>query len=158
MGASLAFYSILSLAPLLILVVGICALIFGSAGAQEQLLAQFRQMVGEEGARTIETVLKSAEKPATGLLASVFGLLMLLFGASGVFIELRTALNTLWGVQPANASSGIWGMLRDRFLSFGMVLGIGFLMLVSLSISAALEAAGKYFGSFGIVPPAIWEA
>jgi membrane protein len=92
MGAALAFYGVLSLAPLVILVVGICALVFGTAGAQAQLLEQFRAMVGDEGALAIEAVLKSAQKPTTGVLASVFGLITLLLGASGVFIELRAAL------------------------------------------------------------------
>ena len=89
MGASLAFYSILSLAPLVILVVGICALVFGTAGAQAQILEQFRAMVGDDGARAIETVLNSAQKPASGVLASLIGIVTLLFGASGVFVELR---------------------------------------------------------------------
>ena len=158
MGASLAFYSILSLAPLLILAVGICALAFGAAGAQKQLLEQFRGMVGNEGARAIEVVLNSAQKPATGLLASVIGLATLLFGASGVFVELRAALNTLWDIKPAATASGLWSFIKDRFLSVGMVLAIGFLLLVSLSISAALGAAGKFFASVGFLPPAVWEA
>src|SRR4030095_16230204 len=143
MGAALAFYAVLSLAPLLILVVGICALAFGTAGAQAQLLEQFRSMVGDEGARAVEGVLKSAQKPATGALASVIGLVTLLFGASGVFVELRAALNKLWEVEPGTSASGPWAFIKDRFLSFGMVLAIGFLLLVSLAVSAALGAIGK---------------
>ena len=157
MGASLAFYSVLSLAPLLILVVGICALVFGAAGAQAQILEQFRQMVGGEGARAVETVLKSAQKPASGIVASIIGLLTLLFGASGVFVELRSALNKLWDVEARTPTNGIWAFIKDRFLSFGMVLAIGFLLLVSLVLSAALGAAGKVFGNVGFLPPAVWE-
>src|SRR4030095_16848606 len=157
MGAALAFYGVLSLAPLVILVVGICALVFGTAGAQAQLLEQFRAMVGDEGARAIEAVLTSAQKPATGVLASIFGLITLLLGASGVFIELRAALNKLWDAESASVASGIWSFVKDRFLSVGMVLAIGFLLLVSLSISAALGAAGKYFASLGFLPPVVWE-
>ena len=157
MGAALAFYGVLSLAPLVILVVGICALAFGTAGAQAQLLEQFRAMVGGEGAHAIEAVLTSAQKPATGVLASVVGLMTLLLGASGVFIELRAALNKLWDAESASVASGIWSFVKDRFLSVGMVLAIGFLLLVSLSISAALGAAGKYFASLGFLPPVVWE-
>ena len=158
MGAALAFYGVLSLAPLVILVVGICALVFGTAGAQAQLLEQFRAMVGDEGALAIEAVLKSAQKPTTGVLASVFGLITLLLGASGVFIELRAALNKLWDAESSSVASGIWSFIKDRFLSVGMVLAIGFLLLVSLSLSAALGAAGKYFASLGFLPPPVWEA
>jgi membrane protein len=157
MGAALAFYSILSLAPLVILVVGICALVFGAAGAQTQLLAQFRGLMGDEGARAIETVLTSAQKPATGILASVLGVATLLFGASGVFVELRAALNKLWEAEGATAGTGLWFLIKDRFLSIGMVLAIGFLLLVSLAISAGLGAAGKFFASFGFLPPGVWE-
>ena len=117
MGPALAFYGVLSLAPLVILVVGICALVFGTAGAQAQLLEQFRAMVGDEGALAIEAVLKSAQKPTTGVLASVFGLITLLLGASGVFIELRAALNKLWDAESSSVASGIWSFIKDRFLS-----------------------------------------
>jgi len=139
MGAALAFYSLLSLAPLVILVVGICALVFGTAGAQTQLLAQFRAMVGDEGARAIQSVLTSAQKPATGVLAGVFGLITLLLGASGVFIELRAALNSLWEAESGTVASGVWSFIKDRFLSVGMVLAIGFLLLVSLAIAPVWE-------------------
>ena len=157
MGAALAFYSILSMAPLLVLVVGICALVFGQAGAQAQIIEQFRQMVGEDGARAVENVIKSAQKPAAGIVANAIGLITLFFGASGVFIELRADLNKLWAVEPVNVAGGIWAYMKDRFLSFGMVLGIGFLLLVSLSVSAALAAAGKFFGTLGVLPPVVWE-
>jgi membrane protein len=157
MGASLAFYSVLSLAPLVILLVGICALAFGTAGAQAQLLEQFRAMVGPDGARAIQTVLNSAQKPTSGIVASAFGLITLLFGASGVFIELRATLDKLWEADTATTGTGIWAYIKDRFLSFGMVLAIGFLLLVSLAMSAAIGAAGKFVSNFGILPSAVWE-
>ena len=156
MGASLAFYSILSLAPLMILVVGICALVYG-AGAGSQILEQFRQMVGNEGARAVEAVLTSAQQPATGAFASLLGLATLLFGASGVFVALRSALNKLWEVKPQEAASGMWAFIKDRFFSFAMVLAIGFLLLVSLILSAALGAAGNFIGNLGVLPPSVWE-
>jgi len=158
LGASLAFYSLLSMAPLVVLVVGICALIFGAASAQAQILEQFREMAGTEAAKTLETVMKSAQRPAASILANTVGLLTLLLGASGVLMELRTALNHLWQFEPADSSGGLMGIIKDRFLSFGMVLGIGFLLLVSLSIMAALAVIGHFFGRFGWFPPAFWEA
>jgi membrane protein len=91
------------------------------------------------------------------VLASVVGLVTLLFGASGVFVELRAAVNKLWEVEAAGVGSGIWSFIKDRFLSFGMVLAIGFLLLVSLAISAGLGAAGKFFASLGFLHPAVWE-
>ena len=157
MGAALAFYSVLSLAPLVILVVGICALVFGASGAKTQILEQFRGMVGDQGAAAIETVLKSAQKPSSGIVASVFGLITLLFGASGVFLELRAALNKLWDAEQPTTASGIWAFIKDRFLSIGMVLAIGFLLLVSLVISAGLGAAGKFVSNFAVLPPVVWE-
>ena len=157
MGAALAFYTVLSLAPLVIVVVGIVALAFGQSSAQSQLLEQFRQMIGDDGARAVETVLKSAQKPASGIIANAIGLITLLFGASGVFVELQSAMNKLWDVKPKE-SGGIVGMIKDRFLSFGMVLAIGFLLLASLTVSAALGAAGKFLGGLGIFPAWLLEA
>lgn len=157
MGASLAFYSLLSMAPLVVLVLGICGLVFGAAQAQTQILAQFRQMIGYQSTAILETVLRSATHPAAGIWANVIGLATLLFGASGVLIELRTALNQLWSIHPQDWSSGWRGVIRDRFLSFGMVLGIGFLLLISLMISAALAVIGKFFGSFAWFPTGVWE-
>lgn len=157
MGASLAFYSVLSMAPLAVLAVGMCALIFGTERAQMQLLDQLREMVGDDAARFVGSVLKSAQHPASGVVANAVGLATLLLGASGVFVELHTALDRLWGLEPADISS-IWEFIKDRLFSFGMVLGIGFLLLVSLSISAALAAIGKFFGRFGWFPPGLWEA
>ena len=155
MGAALAFYTLLSLAPLVIITVSVAAL-FGHSGAQAQFVDQFRQMVGNDGAQAVETVLKSSQDKQSGILANVIGLLTLLFGASGVFVELRSALNKLWDVQPKQ-TSGVMGLIKDRFLSFGMVLAIGFLLLVSLSISAALAAAGKFMGDLGFLPAWLWE-
>jgi membrane protein len=158
LGASLAFYSLLSMAPLVILVLTICAVAFGAAEAQQQILAQFRQMIGYEYTQVLETVLKSAAHPANGLVANIIGLAALLFGASGVCLELRTALNYLWGIHPKNTASGIMGLVRERILSFGMVLGIGFVLLVSLLVSAALAVVGKFFGRIGFVPEEVLQA
>jgi membrane protein len=149
LGAALAFYTILSLAPLMILIIAVVALVFGHSAAQDQIVSQVQGMMGPDGAKAIRGMIEHAQKPASGIFASIVGLITLLFGASGVFGELRSALNKIWEVKP-ETSSGILAMIRERFFSFGMVLAVGFLLLVSLIISAALAAIGKFFG--GLLP------
>ncbi len=149
LGAALAFYTILSLAPLMILIIAVVALVFGHSAALDQIVSQVQGMTGPDGAKAVRAMIEHAQKPVSGTFASIIGLITLLFGASGVFGELRSALNKIWEVKP-ETSSGILGMIRVRFLSFGMVLAVGFLLLVSLIISAALAALGKFFG--GLLP------
>ena len=149
LGAALAFYTILSLSPLILLAIALAGLAFSPATAQAHIVNEVQTMIGAEGAKAVETMLANAHKPAAGLLGSVLGLLSLLFGASGVFGELRSALNLIWDVQP-DESAGVLGMLRERVFSFGMVLSIGFLLMVSLIMSAGLAAVGKFFG--GLLP------
>jgi membrane protein len=151
LGAALAFYTILSLAPLVILVTAVVALAFGRSAAQDQIISQVGSMIGRDGAEAVRTMIQHADKPSSGALASIIGVITLLFGASGVFGELRSALNKIWDVKPEN-TSGVMGMIKDRFFSFGMVLAIGFLLLVSLVLSAALAAMGKFFGGLLPVP------
>jgi membrane protein len=149
LGAALAFYTILSLSPLIIIVVALAGLIFSRSAAQAHVLSQVQGMIGLEGGKAMEAMLANAQKPAAGILGTIVGLLSLFFGASGVFTELRSALNLIWEVD-AEETSGVVALLRERFFSFGMVLSIGFLLLVSLVISAVLAAAGKFFG--GLLP------
>jgi membrane protein len=144
LGAALAFYSILSIAPLLIVSLAIAALIFGDK-AEGEMMAQLTGLVGEQGAGAISTMLHHAQKPGTGIVATVFGMITLLFGASGVFAQLQEAMNEIWEVPPKK-SSGIWDMIRGRFLSFAMVLGTGFLLLVSLILSAVISGIGSFIG------------
>jgi membrane protein len=154
LGAALAFYTILSLSPLMILVLALAGLVFDQSTARTQVLNQMQAMIGAEGARAIGVMLTNAHRPASGMLGTGLGLLSLCFGASGVFGELRSALNTIWDVPAAN-SNGIVTVLRERFFSFGMVLSIGFLLMVSLVVSAVLAALGKYFAGFLPVPAAL---
>ena len=144
LGASLAYYAILSLAPLVLIVISVAGLVFGTEAARQALLTQVQQLVGSEGAEMVGTMIASAQKPATSIIATVLGVVMLLFGASGVFAELHDSLNKIWEVNNT-PSQGFWGVIRERFVSFGMVLGIGFLLLVSLLLSAGLSAVGELF-------------
>ncbi len=157
LGASVAFYSILSFAPLLVLVTAVIALVFGHESAQGALINEARQLIGDRGAETVDTLLKNAQKPASGLFASVVAFVTLLFGASGVFTELRDALNLMWDAKPDTAS-GFMGVIKQRLFSFGMVLSVGFLLLVSLILSAGLAYIGRSFGHAVPMPPFILQA
>jgi membrane protein len=149
LGAALAFYTILSLSPLLILAVALAGFIFSQSTAQAHILSEVQGTIGSEGGKAVESMLAHAQRPATGIVGGIIGILSLLFGASGVFTELRSALNLVWNVKPEQ-TSGVAALLRERFFSFGMVLSIGFLLLVSLVISTVLAAIGKFFG--GLLP------
>ena len=141
LGAALAFYTVFSLAPVLIVAMAVAGLAFGQKAAEGEFSRQLQGLVGEAGARAVQAIIRSANRPALGVFASTFGIGTLLLGASGAFVELQGALNKIWKVQPRSES--IWlGVIRERFLSFGLVLGLGFLLIVSLVVSAALGAVG----------------
>lgn len=142
-GAALAFYTALSIAPLLVLSLRITSVFFDTAVAQKHIQGQMQSMVGDEGSDAIAAMLTSANEPTTGTIATVFGVITLLFGASGVFLQLQDSLNKIWEVTPKQGR-GIWGIIRDRFLSMAMVMGVAFLLLVSLVVSALLSFAGTY--------------
>lgn len=149
MGAALAYYTVFSIAPLLVIVIAVAALIFGQDAAHAAIMDQARGLIGENGAKAIEGMLASAQKPKQGMIASGLGIVALLIGATTVFAELETNLNRIWKVE-ADEGSGIWHFIRTRLLSFGMVLAIGFLLIVSLVVSAGIAAWGKYWsGWFG---------
>ncbi|MBS1153656.1 MAG: ribonuclease [Myxococcaceae bacterium] len=145
-AASLAFYTVFSIAPTLIIAVAVAGIIFGEEAARGEIRTQIEGLVGPAGAQVIEDLMANAARPGAGLLASVLGILILFFGATGVFAALHTALNHIWGVKPKK-SNGVIAFLRTRLLSFGMVLGVGFLLLMSLVISAAISALGKVLQS-----------
>src|ERR1041384_7851244 len=131
LGAALAYYTMFSIAPLLLVVIAIAGFVFGKEAAQGQIFAQLHGLIGAKGAEALQNMVASAAKPKTGALATIVGIVTLIFGASGVFGQLKDALNTIWNVEPKK-SGGIFGMIKDRFLSVAMVLGVGFLLLVSL--------------------------
>lgn len=154
LGASLAFYTILSLAPLSIVVIAVASLIFGRTAAEGQIVWQIRDLAGTEGAAVIRQMIEGARKPASGILATTFGLLTLFLGATAVVAELRDALNTIWEIpiQESHWRSSLVRILKERVLSFVMVLGVGFLLLVSLIVNAWLAAVGAFFGGFLPMP------
>lgn len=144
-GAALAFYSVLSLAPLVVISLAMVSFFVKDAGVQ--FGAQVETLVGKEGAEAIGSmVTANKQKPAAGSIAAILGIITLLFGASGAFGQLQETMNTIWDAKP-KPSSGIWNMIRSRFLSFTMVLGTGFLLLVSMLLSTAIAAIGTYLGS-----------
>lgn len=150
LAAALAYYMIFSLAPLLVLIIAIAGIVGGREAAQTQTMAQVEDLLGSDGREFVQGMIESASKPSTGLLAALVGAVTLLFGALGVFGELQNSLNTIWEVKPKPAKGFLDGIKRfvvDRLLSFTMVLGIGFLLLSSLVISAALSALGEYIGA-----------
>jgi len=144
LGASLAFYTLLSLAPLLLVVVSVAGLVFGAKAAESQVVWQIQGLVGHEAANGIQAILEGTRHTTHGIIATAIGLLTLLFGASGVLIELRDALNTIWEIPKAQTSGlrTIMQMARERLFSFALVLAIGFLLLVSLMVNAAIAALG----------------
>jgi membrane protein len=143
MGSALAYYTVFSLAPLVLIAISLAGLFFGEKAAQGQIATQIESAVGPTVAAAIETTLQSARDSASSTTASIIGVVILLFGASGVFVQLQSSLNAIWEV-PTQKSGGLWGFFRTRLLSFAMVLGIGFLLLVSLIVSTALSAINGY--------------
>ena len=151
LGAALAFYTVLSLAPLLLIVIAIAGLVFGQEAAQGQIIGQIQGLIGEDSAKAIQSMIEEARKPAAGIIATVLAIVMLLLGATGVFVQLQESLNTIWRVKE-KPWQGIWKTLKDRFISLLAVLGTGFLLLVSLVISAGLSAIGTTLEYFLPVP------
>lgn len=143
MGAALAFYSIISLAPLLLVVIAIGGLIFGEAAAQGQIVKQIDDLVGRDGAIAIEGMLERARQPTVGWLATSTGLLTMLLGASTVFYQLREALNRIWGGRQRE-SRMLTRLLAARAKAFALLLVVGFLLLVSLVLSAVLAGLAEY--------------
>ena len=143
LGASLAFYAAISIAPLLILALVIAAQFLGQRAAEGQIVGELESYVGQVAAQAIQDMIKSADKPGTGSLAAVLGIATLLFGASGVFAMLQTALNTIWGVKPKEGR-GVWGVVRDRTLSFAMVISVAFLLLASVVLSTIVSSLSTW--------------
>lgn len=146
-AAALAYYTAFSLAPLLVIAIAIAGAVFGQEAARGEVVGQIQGLVGKQGAEAIQAMLQNTQQPGSGgLLATVVGVGALLLGASGVFGQLQDAMNAIWGVEP-KPGRGVRFLLQNRFMSFAMVLVIGFLLLVSLVLSAALAALSAFLGN-----------
>jgi membrane protein len=153
MGAAIAYYTVFSIAPLLVIVIAVAGYVFGEEAVRGSLHGQISGLVGADGATAIEGLIRSAREPAEGLVASGLSITLLIVGATTVFAEIQSAMDRLWNVPERSRPSGVWGLLRARFLSFGLILGLAFLLTASLVVSAAVAAAGSYFS--GLMPG--WE-
>jgi membrane protein len=151
LAAALTYYTVFSLAPMLIIAIAVAGLIWQRQAVQDQVLNQMQGLIGEQGKTFISGLLDSASKPAQGIFATIIGIVTLIFGALGVFNELHNSLNTIWDV-PEKKITGMWNSIKEvvinRFLSFTMVLGVGFMLLVSLVISTGITALGNWVGTF----------
>lgn len=157
LAAALAYFTVFSIAPLLIIAISVAAIFFGEEAARGQIVDQIQGLMGQEGAAAVESMIANANQVQGGLIATVIGIVTLLFGASGVFGQLQDALNTIWEVAP-KPGQGVINFIRSRFLSFGMVLIIAFLLLVSLVISATVAAAGTYVAGLSPGLAVLWES
>lgn len=146
MGAALAYYTVFSIAPLLLIVISVAGMVFGAEAARGAVMTEFSGMIGAEGAAALENMLVAVSDPGLSTLTALLGTVTLVIGATTVFAELQSALDRIWQVPERKKASGIWELLRARLLSFGMVLGIGFLLIVSLLASAGIAAMGRVWG------------
>ncbi len=152
MGAALAYYTMLSVAPTVLIVVSVVGLVFGEEAARNEVVEQLRQLMGDNGANAVENLLERLNRPASGALGMVGGLAAMIIGATTVFSELQASLDKIWRVEEQPKAKGIMGFVRTRLLSLSLVLSFGFLILVSLLASAALAALSRWWlpllGSF----------
>jgi len=146
MGAALSYYTVFSLAPLLLIVVSVAGLVFGEEAVRGELFAQLQQLMGDDAAKAVQSLLVSVSKPSQGIIGTVTGVALLLFGATTVFGELQDALDRIWRAPTRHKSSGLWTLLRARLLSFGLILGLAFLLMVSLVFGAVISALGRWWG------------
>jgi membrane protein len=154
LAAALSFYTLLSLSPLLLVVVSSAGLVWGERSVRAQLVSEIRRVAGPAGAETVELVLRHAEDPRRNRLSVLIGVATLLFGATTVFAQLQTSLNHIWNVKAVANRRVLWGLIRTRLLSLALVLAVGFVLLVSLVVSAALAALRGYLMPAGGV---LWQ-
>lgn len=148
LGASVAFYTIFSISPLIMIVLAIATFYFDTAdAARGQIIDQIGGLIGDKGAKAIETIINQPDSEKHGIISTIIAGITLLIGSTGVFMELQAALNRIWEVE-VKSGGGVWGFIRHRLLSFAMVLSIGFLLLVSLVLTAGISAFGKWMGGY----------
>ena len=142
LAAALSYYTLLSLAPLLLMSVAVAGVVFDRAVVESRIVNEMRLLVGPEGSDVVETVLRHTRDPHKGRLSVIVGISVLFLGATSVFVQLQSALNRIWKVEESPHANVLWVFVKDRLLSLAMVLGVGFLLLVSLLVSAAIAAVG----------------
>jgi membrane protein len=157
LGASLAYYTLFAMSPVLLIATSIAGLVFGREAVRGEIVAQIQGLVGTQGAQAVQAMLEGAARPSQSIPATIAGFVTLFLGATGAFLELQTALNAIWRVKPRPDVS-VKAFLLQRLISFGLVVAVGFLMLVSLLVSAALAALSRYLGSIFPALTALWEA
>ncbi|AYR23568.1 YihY/virulence factor BrkB family protein [Herbaspirillum rubrisubalbicans] len=148
MGAAIAYYTIFSIAPMLVIAIAVAGMLFGHDAAQGEIVNQIRDIVGTEGAFAIQGLLRSVSQPREGMIAAGISVVTLVIGATAVFSELQSALDRIWRIPVVKRKSGVWQLARTRLLSFGLILGLGFLLIISLVVSAALAALGRWWGGW----------
>ena len=147
MGAALSYYTLFSIAPLLLIVIAVAGWFFGAEAVRGQLTEQLQYLMGEQGAKAIEGMIAAASNPKDGIIATVIGVAALILGATTVFGELQNALDRIWRAPVQKRTGGVWGLLRSRLLSIGMIFGLAFLLMVSLVLDAVLQGLGKLWGT-----------
>jgi membrane protein len=158
LGAALAYYTVFAVAPVILLAVALAGLIFGPEAARSQIVREIGQTAGPPVAAAIQATIEHTDQVGGGVVATAVGLVVLFFGATGVFAQLQEALNTIWGVKP-KPGRGLWDVVKDRFWSFTVVLVVAFLLLASLVVSAALAALGRFLTPTGLPGGAfLWQA
>jgi membrane protein len=157
LGAALSYYTLFSLAPILIVAIAMAGLVFGAEAVRGEIVGQIEALVGHDGAVAVQAMLEGAARPSSSVPATIIGVLTFFLGATGAFLELQTALNAIWRVKPKQSGSFLRVLILDRLISFGLVLGVGFLMLTSLLVSAGLAALHSYMGETFPGGAVLWE-
>ena len=155
LGASLAFYTLFAIAPILLVATAVAGMVFGPEAVRGELVGQLDHLVGREGARAVQSRLQGASQRGAGIVGTVFGTIAFLVAATGAFLELQHALNTIWHVK-VRPGANLNAFLLDRVRSFGLVLAVGFLLMVSLAVTAALAALSGWFASRARIVPPLW--
>jgi membrane protein len=157
MGASLSYFTVFSLTPLLIIVIAVAGFIFGPDAAQGRIFTEFGSIIGKDSALLIQTAIRQSTEKGTGIIAAVIGGVTLIIGAMSVFVELQDSLNIIWKVKPKPKGAALKQFLKVRLASFALIIAIGFLLMISLVVSAILTGIGMYFSSVPILPIYVLE-
>jgi membrane protein len=156
LGAALAFYTTFSMAPLLIIIIAIFGFILGETTIQAEILRRVRELIGEQGASSVKMMIGAAYRPGTSLVATLIGISVTVVGSTSAFVMLKQALNTMWGARPA-PDPPLWFMLKERLVSFFMILVIGLLLVLSLLLSVVLSFLTRFFHTLLPIPPVFME-